>query len=428
MTRGPELPPAVGHRAGLQRSQHGGKDRRPAARDSAADGDHLRQRLLEGRQRGDPRPAQGARAWWRSWCTTRSTAARARRSAPASSTPPVTSSSCRTPTWSTIPRNSPSLLKPILDGQGRRRVRVAVPRRRAPRALLLALRGQQPADAPVEHVDRPEPDRHGNLLQDGAGAADEVAGAHDATGSASSRNSPPGWPRPAPASGRCRSPTPAAPTPRARRSAGRTASPPSSTSSASTSFPPSAPREPRGIARMARGIRCRRHHRRGARFPPDRQLDPGGHAAPGYRLLVRRLAERHGHLPRCRGGGRDPHAPSQRQCRRPGFDAPAGTRASIRFRHRHPRRGRRRSTSSWRGWCSAAAHSSSTRSSRSSRRGSSRAAASGSRRRHIPSSPAACTSSIPARSTASFPPAAPPCWPSVHWCGPSGWWGRWPGS
>ena len=37
--------------------------------------------------------------------------------------------------------------------------------------------GNRIADAAVEHVHRSEPDRHGNLLQDGAGAAAQVAGA-----------------------------------------------------------------------------------------------------------------------------------------------------------------------------------------------------------------------------------------------------------
>ncbi len=48
---------------------------------------------------------------------------------------------------------------------GRRRLRLAVPRRAAPRALLLALGRQQDADDAVEHVHQPEPDRHGDLLQ-----------------------------------------------------------------------------------------------------------------------------------------------------------------------------------------------------------------------------------------------------------------------
>ena len=51
-------------------------------------------------------------------------------------------------------------------GPGRRGLRLAFCLRRpAPRALLLALRGQPRADHVVEHVHRPEPDRHGDLLQ-----------------------------------------------------------------------------------------------------------------------------------------------------------------------------------------------------------------------------------------------------------------------
>ena len=52
-------------------------------------------------------------------------------------------------------------------GQGRRRLRLALPRRpgRPPRALLLALDRQPAADAALERRHRPQPHRHGDLLQ-----------------------------------------------------------------------------------------------------------------------------------------------------------------------------------------------------------------------------------------------------------------------
>ena len=67
------------------------------------------------------------------------------------------------------PRIRPGAVSPAdpadRRGQGRRRLRLAVHRRDAPGALLLALAGQQVPDAALEHVHQPEPDRHGGLLQ-----------------------------------------------------------------------------------------------------------------------------------------------------------------------------------------------------------------------------------------------------------------------
>src|SRR5438094_356085 len=48
--------------------------------------------------------------------------------------------------------------------EGRCSVRVALPRRPASRAVLLALGGKPPPHATVEHAHRPEPHRHGDLL------------------------------------------------------------------------------------------------------------------------------------------------------------------------------------------------------------------------------------------------------------------------
>ena len=75
-------------------------------------------------------------------------------------------------------------------GRGRRGLRLAVHgRRAAPRALLLALRGQPRADHALEHVHRPEPDRHGDLLQGLPPRGDRGHPAHarSRTASASSR-------------------------------------------------------------------------------------------------------------------------------------------------------------------------------------------------------------------------------------------------
>ena len=105
----------------------------------------------------------------------------------------------------------------------------------APGALLLALGGEQAADPAVEHVHRPEPDRHGDVLQDGAGAADEVAGAHQRPLRVRARAHGPAGAGTAPASGRCRSPIRGAPTRKERRSAGGTAWRRSGTSCGSTS-------------------------------------------------------------------------------------------------------------------------------------------------------------------------------------------------
>ena len=111
-------------------------------------------------------------------------------SARASSTPPATSLSFKTPTSNTTPHNfrtAPADHR----GQGRRRLRLAVHRRDAPRALLLALGGQQVPDAALEHVHQPEPHRHGSLLQ-GLPSRDAFRGSRSrATVSASSPRSPP---------------------------------------------------------------------------------------------------------------------------------------------------------------------------------------------------------------------------------------------
>ena len=58
------------------------------------------------------------------------------------------------------------LLKPVLQRLCRRGVRLALHGRQpAPHPVFLAQHRQPAAHVPVQHVHRPEPDRHGNLLQ-----------------------------------------------------------------------------------------------------------------------------------------------------------------------------------------------------------------------------------------------------------------------
>ena len=116
---------------------------------------------------------------------------------------------------------------------GRRRVRLPLPvRPPAPRPLLLALARQPAAHAAVEHVHRPQPHGHGDLLQGVPPRGPRDDRRSRRTASASSPRSPPRSPGAAGASTRSASPTPGAPTPRARRSAGATACGRSSASSA----------------------------------------------------------------------------------------------------------------------------------------------------------------------------------------------------
>src|SRR5258705_1597426 len=56
-------------------------------------------------------------------------------------------------------------------------LRLALPRRAAPRALLLALRREHPAHAVQQHAHQPEPHRHGDVLQGGARRPRALAGA-----------------------------------------------------------------------------------------------------------------------------------------------------------------------------------------------------------------------------------------------------------
>ena len=76
--------------------------------------------------------------------------------------------------------------------QGRRRLRLALPRhaQRPPRAVFLALDRQPAADAALERVHRPEPDRHGDLLQGLRRATSRSASTCSRATSASSPRSP----------------------------------------------------------------------------------------------------------------------------------------------------------------------------------------------------------------------------------------------
>ena len=63
------------------------------------------------------------------------------------------------------PSDYPRLLRPILDRSRGRGLWLAVRGRDTPRLALLALHGQPPPHAPVEHALQSQPHRHGNLLQ-----------------------------------------------------------------------------------------------------------------------------------------------------------------------------------------------------------------------------------------------------------------------
>ena len=107
--------------------------------------------------------------------------------------------------------------------QGRRGLRLALPRRPCPpRALFLAHDRQQVPHPAVEHVHQPHPVGHGNLLQDDHRRTSSSRSTSSRTASASSRRSPRSSRAWTSASTRWASPTRAAATPRARRSAGRT--------------------------------------------------------------------------------------------------------------------------------------------------------------------------------------------------------------
>ena len=122
------------------------------------------------------------------------------------------------------PREYPKLFEADLREQGRRGVRLALRRRRvAPRALFLARGAEQAAHAGLERADRPEPHRHGSLLQGVPPRGARSGSSSRRTASASSPRSPRRWRSWACGSTRSACPTPAAPTPKARRSAGATA-------------------------------------------------------------------------------------------------------------------------------------------------------------------------------------------------------------
>ena len=72
------------------------------------------------------------------------------------------------------PAELPRLLEPILDGKADAVFGSRFLGGRPSGAVLLALGGQQVADAALQHVHQPEPHGHGDLLQGGQGAAHEV--------------------------------------------------------------------------------------------------------------------------------------------------------------------------------------------------------------------------------------------------------------
>ena len=184
-----------------------------------------------------------------SW-SSRSTSARARRCGAASQRRPRRTSSSRTPTSSTTPTSTRALLEPVLDGRGRRRLRLALPRAASRTASLYFWHCRQPVPDPaLEHVHQPQPHRHGDLLQGLPPRGHPEHRSSRRTASASSRRSRPRSPSAVGGSTRSASPTPAGPTPRARRSAGATVCGPSTASCAT------------------RRRRTRRPHPRGPQHP-----------------------------------------------------------------------------------------------------------------------------------------------------------------
>ena len=117
------------------------------------------------------------------------TRGRARRSAAASPRRPATSSSSRTPTSSTTRATSPRR-SAHPGGRRGRRLRLALPRRAPPRPLLLAHGATTLLTrCPTGH--RPQPDRHGDLLQGLPRARSSGRITIEEDASPSSRRSPP---------------------------------------------------------------------------------------------------------------------------------------------------------------------------------------------------------------------------------------------
>ena len=168
--------------------------------------------------------AQAARARSRSCCTSRGTGARARRSGRGIAAATGDVIVVQDADLEYDPAELPRLLQPILEGKadavfgsrflgGDHRV-----------LYFWHSVGQPAAHAAVEHVHRSEPDRHGDLLQDGAGAAHEVAGAHQRPVRLRAGDHGAAGAGPGADLGGADLATPAGPTPRGRRSAGGTAS------------------------------------------------------------------------------------------------------------------------------------------------------------------------------------------------------------
>ncbi len=145
------------------------------------------------------------------------------------------------------------------------------------RVLLLLALGRQPVPhAPVQHVHRPEPDRHGDLLQDGPAGAAAVASALGEPLRHRARTDRAAGPGRGADLRACRSATTAARTPRERRSAGRTVcrrcGPFSGTTSSDRRRPDGPrPKSPSGTRRSA----CRRSPSIGAGPVGRAERSPG---------------------------------------------------------------------------------------------------------------------------------------------------------
>ena len=182
---------ALGGHPRLQRGTLDPRSRPPRAGGADPQGNHHRRRLQHGRHARPSCKRAGSRATTSASSTSRTTRARARPCATASRHATGDVVLVQDADLEYDPAEYPRLIQPILDGPGRRGLRLALHRRQPSRAVLLALRRQQGADAAVEHVHQPEPDRHGDLLQ---GLPPRGAAGHHSssrTASASSRRSRP---------------------------------------------------------------------------------------------------------------------------------------------------------------------------------------------------------------------------------------------